>query len=465
MPDSGETGKGLLLGADEWRRALYAVWSAIGAIVLLGVVVYLLNVLALPVSMVIWTLVIVFCLRGAVSALERRGVGRLLGTTLAYIGMAALLGVVLFLMFSPMFGINDQFANLVSSVPSYVDATMSWLGDMSKQYSSLTEDDTVKSMIASAGESISQAASSFASGAANAAVGLGAGVVNTIYALGFALVIAFWILLELPAMGREAKRVLSPKYAETAEFLHITFTRILGGYIKGTLIQCLIIGVACGIMFGIIGISNAPALGVITGVLNIIPIIGPWLGGAVAAITAVFVSPIKALVTLIGVIVIQQFVYTFVSPRIMQNSVDIHPALTLVAMIFGSGIGGAMSGLMGSLVGMLFAIPAVAVIKSAFIYCFEKRTGRQIVGEDGFIFKGKASEGEVDPFYDATSGTASFSGECDAAVGGDADGTGAGSGGEGDTASAGSDSDDAASSAPAPSPVSVGSEDSEAAGK
>lgn len=394
------------LAHDRWRRNLYVIWSAIGAIVLLGVVVYLLNVLALPMSMVIWTLVIVFCLRGTVASLEKRGVGRLLGTTIAYIGMFILLGVVLFLMFSPMFGINDQFANLVSSVPSYVDAIMNWLGEMSKQYSSLAENDTVRSMIASAGESISQAASSFASGAANAAVGIGTGVVNTIYALGFALVIAFWILLELPAMGREVKRILSPKYEQTAEFLHITFTRILGGYIKGTLIQCLIIGVACGILFAFVGINDAPALGVITGVLNIIPIIGPWLGGAVAAITAVFASPIKALITLIGVVVIQQFVYTFVSPRIMQNSVDIHPALTLVAMIFGSAIGGAMSGLMGSLVGMLFAIPAVAVIKSVFIFYFEKSTGRQIVDEDGFIFKGKASSGGVDPLYDATAGTA-----------------------------------------------------------
>lgn len=432
------------------------IWACIGAIVLLSAVVYLLNVLSLPMSMVIWTLLIVFCLRGAVSALERRGVNRVLGTAIAYVGMFLLLGAVLFLMFSPVFGINEQFANLVGSIPSYADAIMSWIGDMSKEYSSLADNDTVRSMMASAGDSVSQAASSFASGAANAAVGIGAGVANTIYAVGFALVIAFWILLELPAMGREVKRVLDPKYMETAEFLHITFTRILGGYIRGTLIQCLIIGVACGVLFAIVGLNNAPALGVITGVLNIIPIVGPWLGGAVAAITAVFASPVKALVTLLGVIVIQQFVYTFVSPKIMQNSVDIHPALTLIAMMFGSAIGSAMGGLMGSLVGMLFAIPAVAVIKSVFIFYFEKSTGRQIVGEDGFVFKGKASEGVVDPLYDATAGTvascmlsddAVSTGEGDGGPGGMARPAGRDDGVNGASGSDGSDSPDASDGA------------------
>ena len=87
--------------------------------------------------------------------------------------------------------------------------------------------------------------------------------------------------------------------------------------------------------------------------MNIIPIIGPWLGGALAAIAAVFVSPLVALIALAGTVVIQQLVYTFVSPKIMANSVDIHPALTLIALMVGSALGGAMSGLMGSLVGML----------------------------------------------------------------------------------------------------------------
>lgn len=390
---------------NKVRKALFYVWTAIGVIILCGVTVHLLGILSLPVSMLIWTLIFVFCLRGIVAGLEKRGVKRVFGTIVAYVVMFAFLGLVGLLMFSPMFGLNEQFANLVSSIPGYVDGIVTWGQGVMNEYSYVFSNDTVKSAMSSLGGSISSWASEMASGAANAAVGVGAGVANAFMAIGFALVVAFWILLELPAIGREAKRIMSPKFHDQAEFLHTTFTRILGGYIKGTLLQCLIIGFACGILFAVIGLPDAPALGVITGTLNIIPIVGPWLGGAVAAITAVLVSPITALVAIIGTIVIQQFVYTFVSPKIMSNSVDIHPALTLIAMMCGSAIGGAMSGIMGSLVGMLLAIPAVAVIKACFVFYFERSTGRQIVAEDGFLFKGTPSEsGVADPMFDATNG-------------------------------------------------------------
>ena len=160
----------------------------------------------------------------------------------------------------------------------------------------------------------------------------------------------------------------------------------------------------CGILFAILDIPNYAALGVIAGILNIIPIVGPWLGGALAAIVGVFVSPWIAVAALVGTIVIQQVVYTFVSPKIMASSVDIHPALTLIALMAGSAIGGAMSGFTGSLVGMLASIPAVAVMKSVFVYYFEKHTGRQLVAEDGVFFQGTPkSDGTLDPIADATS--------------------------------------------------------------
>jgi hypothetical protein len=86
----------------------------------------------------------------------------------------------------------------------------------------------------------------------------------------------------------------------------------------------------------------------------------------------------------------------------MANSVDIHPALVILALMTGSGIGFAMSGFMGSFVGMLLSIPAVAAIKSIFVYYFEKKTGRVIVAKDGVIFKGNPIGDEAHPLFDAT---------------------------------------------------------------
>ena len=384
------------------RRRFLTVWTIVGAILLTGVLVYLFNLLSVPVVIVIWSVVIVFCLRGPVNKLEKLGVPRLAGTAIAYVLMFVVLALVGLLMFSPAFGVGDQFTNLIQSVPGYIQTIANWGNDLYARYADVLQNDTVQGWITDAFNALVAWASTFARDSASGVVAIGTGVVNTFVALGFALVVAFWMLMELPDLGRESERLVGPKHREDLEMLHVTFTRVMGGYIKGTLLQCAIIGVGCVVLFGVIGIPNYAALGGIAGLLNIIPIVGPWLGGALAAVVGVFVSPWIALVALLGTIAIQQIVYTFVSPKIMANSVDVHPALTLIALMAGSAIGGAMSGFTGSLVGMLASIPAVAVAKSVFVYYFEKRTGRQLVAKDGVFFQGTPADGDaVDPIADA----------------------------------------------------------------
>lgn len=392
---------------DKARRRFLNVWTIVGAIALTWVVVQLLNILSVPVAIVIWTTIIVFVLRGTVNKLEEIGINRTVGTAIGYVIMFAVLALVAFLLFSPGVGMNTQFANLIENVPVYVQGISDWANDMYARYAYMLEDESVRAFVTDVQASAMEWAGDFAKNSASGAIAFGTGLANAFMAIGFALVVAFWILMQLPQLGRECKRLVGDAHAEDLEMLHITFTRVMGGYIKGTLLQCAIIGVACGILFAVLSIPNSMALGGITGILNIIPIIGPWLGGGLAAIVGIFVSPLVAVIAILGTIVIQQFVYTFISPKIMSDSVDIHPALTLIALMAGSALGGAMGGLPGSLVGMLASIPAVAVAKSVFVYYFEKRTGRRLVSKDGVFFLGTPSSSEdgdaPNPIADATS--------------------------------------------------------------
>lgn len=392
---------------DKARRRFLNVWTIVGAIALTWVVVQLLNILSVPVAIVIWTTIIVFVLRGTVNKLEEIGINRTVGTAIGYVIMFAVLALVAFLLFSPGVGMNTQFANLIENVPVYVQGISDWANDMYARYAYMLEDESVRAFVTDVQASAMDWAGDFAKNSASGAIAFGTGLANALMAIGFALVVAFWILMQLPQLGRECKRLVGDSRAEDLEMLHITFTRVMGGYIKGTLLQCAIIGVACGVLFAVLGIPNSMALGGITGILNIIPIIGPWLGGGLAAIVGIFVSPLVAAIAILGTIVIQQFVYTFISPKIMSDSVDIHPALTLIALMAGSALGGAMGGLSGSLVGMLASIPAVAVAKSVFVYYFEKRTGRRLVSKDGVFFLGTPSSSEdgdaPNPIADATS--------------------------------------------------------------
>lgn len=361
-----------------------------------------LNILAAPVGILVWTTIIVFCLRGPVNYLEKKGIARVWGTCIAYVLMFLVLFLVGWLLFSPVLGLGDQFTALLQSVPDQINTVKGWWASFYSQYYYLLQDVNINTYLNDLFSSVGTWFSGMASLSAEGVINFGSGVATSAMVIGFSLVVAFWVLMELPAMGREMKRLFGPKYAEDLNIIYLTGTRVMGGYIKGTLLQCALIGVGCGVGFAIVGIPSAAALGVITGLLNIIPVVGPWLGGGMAAIVGIFVSPFAAFFALVYTIVVQQVVYTFISPKIMGNSVDIHPALVILALMIGSGLGFAVGGFGGSIVGMLASIPAVAAIKSLFVYYFEKATGRVIVAPDGVVFKGEVSGDSINPMADAT---------------------------------------------------------------
>lgn len=375
-------------------------------IIVLAVLLYLLgqvlNILASPIAIVVWTTIIVFCLKGPVNTLEKKGIPRVWGACVSFLLLVVVLGFLFWLLFSPTLGLGGQFASLIETIPGQINDLTKWLNQIYAQYSYIFQDDQINSWINDTLHSVGGWFSSIASVSAEGVMTAGSSVANTALILGFSFVVSFWVLIELPALGREIKRLFGPRFHDDLNIIYLTGTRVMGGYIKGTLLQCLLIGVGCGIGYAVMGIPSAAALGVITGILNIIPVIGPWLGGAVAALISLFVSPLIALISLIYTIVIQQVVYTFISPKIMGSSVDIHPALVILALMTGSALGFAVSGFLGSIVGMLVSIPAVAAAKSLFVYYFEKKTGRVIVAKDGVIFKGEPSGTEANPVADAT---------------------------------------------------------------
>ena len=412
------------------RRRLYAGLFIIVLCALLYLAGRALNLLATPVGIIVWTTIIVFCLRGPFNFLDKKGVPRVLGTAIAYVMMFACIVLIGWIMLSPAAGLGDQFTSLLQTAVTQVDVLRNSWNDLYSQYSYILNDERLNNWFNDALASMGTWFSGMASASAEGVVGFGSAAATSALVIGFALVVAYWVLMELPGLGAEIKRLFGPRFQADLNIFYLTGTRVMGGYIKGTVIQCLLIGVGCGIGFAVMGIPNAAALGVITGLLNIIPVVGPWLGGAMAALMGIFTSPFVALLALVYTIVVQQLIYTFVSPKIMGDSVDIHPALVIMALMVGSALGFAVGGVMGNIVGMLASVPLVAAAKALFVYYFERGTGRVIVSPDGVIFKGDPQmvedvEAEVSgEFAAVASATANATGSFGKAVDVSADATG-----------------------------------------
>ena len=185
------------------RRRLYTSTFIIVMFVLLYLLGRALNILATPVAIVVWTTIIVFCLRGPVNYLESKGIGRLWGTCVAYILMGVVVTALSWMLFSPMFGVGEQFTALLQTFSDQISQVRNVWNDVYSQYAYILQDERISNWMNDAFSSVGTWFSGMASASAEGMVSVGSGVAISAMVIGFSLVVAFWVLMELPALGAE----------------------------------------------------------------------------------------------------------------------------------------------------------------------------------------------------------------------------------------------------------------------
>lgn len=127
-------------------------------------------------------------------------------------------------------------------------------------------------------------------------------------------------------------------------------------YIKGQLLEASMVGFLSAVVLFFIGIDYAFIIGIIAGICNMIPYIGPMVGTVLAVIMALLSGqPITAIWAVIGMLAVQQVDNNLLAPKIVGDSVGLHPVFTMLAILIGGNVGG--------LIGMLIAVPAAASLK------------------------------------------------------------------------------------------------------
>lgn len=181
----------------------------------------------------------------------------------------------------------------------------------------------------------------------NGALSTASNILGGLVSFMLALITSIYILADKERLGYQATRIcysffdnkVANKIIHVAHLLHENFF----GFIRGQLTVSTLIGIATFVASFVLRIPNAATLGVIVGVTDLIPIIGPFLGGAMCFIMIVIEDSTKALMFLVLIVILQQLESNLVYPKIVGDKVGLPSLWTLVAIT----VGGSLFGVVG----------------------------------------------------------------------------------------------------------------------
>lgn len=217
--------------------------------------------------------------------------------------------------------------------------------------------------------------------------------ISTLGVIFLVIVISIYLVKDAPQLWETISNLAhQPGYRQDAERLILEFTRIWNAYLRGQVILALVIGVIVSAVLSLLGVRYALGLGVLSGLLEFLPIVGPVVGTASAVLVAFFQNDTiwglqsyqYALLIAAIMGLIQGLENNILVPRIVGDALDLHPLLVMISVIMGASLAG--------ILGAVLAAPVVATIKLLGSYAW-----RKMLDLPPFPFPEPVSQGAAPP--------------------------------------------------------------------
>jgi len=294
-----------------------------------------------------------FLLNPIVNFLQKYKVPKTLAIIIIYV---VVIGLIILAVGSVIPLISKQITELFSNIPNYADQAIKFFNTLNdtKQYKWLLNQEYVT--MGDITEKLNDYAQTIPSSITNSI----SAIISTMTNITITIVTVPFLLFYSFKDGSKFPSALSKffpvSYRKEATKILKDTGDTLAAYIQGQVMVALFVGTLALIGYWIIGLDYALVMALIVAVTNIIPYVGPLIGGAPAVIIALFTSPTQALLVILVITIAQQIEGNILSPLILGKRLDTHPATIIVLLL--------VAGNLAGILGMILAVPTYAVAKT-----------------------------------------------------------------------------------------------------